>query len=101
MITSWQLLKIQVFLSGLHEPRPSWFSAMRVGPFKRVSAEALKPFNVFSHANTCTREKTFNNISKALLMLLPTFVLKLFHFIYLELKNAREYGWILRTFKNT
>lgn len=32
-------------------------------------------------------------------MLLPTFVLKVFHFIYLELKNAREYGWILRSFK--
>lgn len=72
----------------------------------------LKPFGVFSHANTFTWSiftymfiwfiyLHLNNISKALLMLLPTFVLKVFHFIYLELKNAREYGWILRSFKNS
>lgn len=66
-----------------------------------MSAEGLKPFVVFGRANTCTREKIFNNISKALLMLLPTFVLKVFYFIYLELKNAREYGWMFRFFKNS
>lgn len=74
---------------------------LRVGPFKRVSEEGLKPFDVFGHANTCTRERIFNNISKALLMLLSTPVLKMFHLIYLELKNAREYGWILISFNNS
>lgn len=61
-----------------------------------MSAARLKPFDVFSHTNTCTRERTFKNVSKALLVLLQTFVIKVLHFICLELKAAREYGWILR-----
>lgn len=61
-----------------------------------MSVACLKPFDVFSHTNTCTRERTFKNVSKALLVLLQTFVIKVLHFICLELKAAREYGWILR-----
>lgn len=61
-----------------------------------MSVEGLKPFDVFSHANICTRERTFKNVSKAMLVFLPTSVLKVLHFVYLELKTAREYGWILR-----
>lgn len=59
-----------------------------------MSVEGLMLFHVFSHANTCTRERTLKDVSKALLVLLSTSVLKVLHFMYLELKDAREYGWI-------
>lgn len=56
--------------------------------------KGLKPFDIFSSASTHRKEGTHENISKALLVLLPTFKLKVLQ--CLELKAARGCGWVLR-----